>query len=232
MNKIHVIIVAAGSGRRFGSPLPKQFCMLAGKPVLAHTLDNLRMAFGPEAEFTLVLHRDYFGLWEKLAAESVCARENRLVAGGASRAESVANALQACSPDKGEPVMVHDGVRPFVTPGMVKDLVKALDNGADYALPAVPLSDSIRAQETDGTWHARERSRYRAVQTPQAFRGGILVEAYRLANEKYGYDMFTDDASVVEKTLPGLQLRLTEGSPYNMKITNPLDLRIAEVLLD
>lgn len=227
----YAIIVAAGSGRRFGSPLPKQFCMLGGKPVLAHTIDKLKAALPDETKIVLVLNPDYYVLWEEIAGTFRCTREDILVPGGECRAESVANALDACDLNGNPVVMVHDGVRPFVSKEITDRLYEALEEGAACAIPSIALTDSIREKEADGSSNAVDRSRFRAVQTPQAFPADILTEAYNAARAKYGYAEFTDDASVVERTIPGAKVRLTEGSPYNIKITNPLDLKIAESLL-
>ncbi|MDE6311745.1 MAG: 2-C-methyl-D-erythritol 4-phosphate cytidylyltransferase [Muribaculaceae bacterium] len=225
------IIVAAGSGRRFGSPLPKQFCMLGTMPVLGHTIGRLRSLLPGDARIALVLHPDYFEVWKELAQEYGTAREDILVAGGATRAESVSNALNACHPGLDELVLVHDGVRPFVTAEILEGLYSAIADGADCAIPAVGLTDSIRRLDADGTSESVDRSMFRAVQTPQAFPGGTLVEAYRKARTDFGLEGFTDDASVVARCIPGARTMLTAGSPYNIKITNPFDLKIAEALL-
>ncbi|MDE6276541.1 MAG: 2-C-methyl-D-erythritol 4-phosphate cytidylyltransferase [Muribaculaceae bacterium] len=230
VSDILAIIVAAGSGRRFGTPLPKQFCMLGDRPVLAHTIGNLRACLPGNARIALVLHPDYFSVWDQLAGETSSPREDCLVGGGATRAESVANAISACAPEAGTTILVHDGVRPFVTEGLIRNLLAALDEGAECAIPATPLTDSIRQIEDAGS-RSVDRSSFRAVQTPQAFPATILEDAYRIARRKYGFEAFTDDASVVERCIPGAKVVLAEGSPYNMKITNPLDLKIAEALL-
>ncbi len=225
------IIVAAGSGRRFGTPLPKQFCMLGPMPVLGHTLGRMRALLPSDARIALVLHPDYFETWEALARQYDTAREDILVAGGATRAESVANALRACEPADSTLVLVHDGVRPFVTQELIDGLNTAIANGADCAIPAIALTDSIRRLEADGSSENVDRSQFRAVQTPQAFPGPKLMEAYRTAEATFGLENFTDDASVVARCIPGASIVLTPGSPYNIKITNPFDLKISEALL-
>lgn len=230
MKRTYAIIVAAGNGHRFGSPLPKQFCMLGGMPVLGHTIGNLRSVLPAGSKIVLVLHPDYFGTWRETAERHGCPREDLLAGGGACRAESVANALEVIHPDADSIVLIHDGVRPFVSGDIIEELYGALERGASCAIPAVGLTDSIRETDGAGGSHTADRSRFRAVQTPQAFPAKVLTEAYRHAANA-GYERFTDDASVLENYMPGADIRLTSGSPYNIKITNPLDLKIAEALL-
>lgn len=230
VRRTYAIIVAAGNGHRFGSPLPKQFCMLGDMPVLGHTIGNLRSALPAGSKIVLVLHPDYFGTWRETAERHGCPREDVLAGGGASRAESVANALDVIHPEADSIVLIHDGVRPFVSGDIIEGLYAALEKGAACAIPTVGLTDSIRETAASGISHATDRSRFRAVQTPQAFQSDALVKAYRHASES-GFERFTDDASVLEDYMPEADIRLTSGSPYNIKITNPLDLKIAEALL-
>ena len=205
--------------------------MLGSRPVLGHTISRMRALLHEGSRIALVLHPDYFDVWKELAQKYGTAREDFLVAGGATRAESVSNALKVCCPADDETVLVHDGVRPFVTREILDGLYSAIDNGAHCAIPTVSLTDSIRRLEADGNSESVDRSMFRAVQTPQAFPGMKLVEAYRRAEAEFGLEGFTDDASVVARCIPGARTVLTSGSPYNIKITNPFDLKIAEALL-
>ena len=165
--KAHVIIVAAGSGSRFGSTLPKQFCELMGRPVLMHTVERLRSAL-PGAAMTLVLSRQMEDYWCEL-----CRRHSfespRIVHGGATRSESVRNAVGAIS-DAPEVVLVHDGARPLVDAACVHAVMEAMaDCDIDGAIPVVDVSDSLRRIHTDGgASDAVDRTMFRAVQTPQA----------------------------------------------------------------
>lgn len=225
-SKIHVIVVAAGSGHRFGAPVPKQFCELSGKPVLLHTLAALRREL-PRATITLVLNPDWMEYWRELAAGAP-AREDRLVAGGATRAESVQNALRGVK--DADIVLVHDGVRPFVDKEIIEGLLTAMSSGADAAIPAILLTDSVWCVTPDSKGPV-DRSTLRAVQTPQAFPAALLAQAYEKAAQT-GYQFFTDDSSVLA-CLKGADSRivLTPGNPDNIKITNPRDIAIAETIL-
>lgn len=220
MPSVHTIIVAAGSGTRFGADLPKQFCLLAGRPVLMHTIDRIRLAL-PDSEITLVLASEMVGYWEDLC-HTYGYESPRIVHGGSSRSESVRNALRAL-PQVPDIVLVHDGARPLVDAVVVHAVVEAALK-ADGAIPAVAVTDSLRRGKAECS-EAVDRSGYYAVQTPQAFRGKLLVDAYN--RDDAGY---TDDASLMEHAGYS-HLLLTAGSPVNIKITHPRDIVIAEALL-
>lgn len=221
--KVTVIIVAAGSGTRFGATLPKQFCMLEGRPLLMTTVDRVREAM-PESDIILVLNKDAVGMWRDMCDESgFCSP--RIIAGGATRWESVKNALEETA-DEGY-VMVHDGARPLLVTDVAVRLLKALDDGHQGAIPTVPVVDSLRCKDCGGDGSiAVDRSRYVAVQTPQAFPVKLLKMAYRATFSPE----YTDDASVMQNA--GFKdIVLVEGSPSMFKITHPLDMEIASLYL-
>lgn len=217
-----MIVVAAGVGTRFGASMPKQYQMLGGRPLLMTTIERLRRV-APGAAMTVVVSREMEAFWREL-----CERHGfvspQIAYGGATRAESVRNALATVSPDV-RYVAVHDGVRPLVTAEVLADALRAVKTGADGAIPAVAVTDSLREVDADGGSRPVDRTRYRAVQTPQMFRADRLREAYsrELRPE------FTDDASVMSAA-GYADIRLTAGSPYNIKLTHPLDLLILEAL--
>lgn len=218
----HVVIVAAGSGSRFGSSVPKQFCLLQGRPVLMHTIERMREAL-PAAAVTVVLSAGMMSYWQELCAAHGF-ESPAVVAGGATRSESVRKALHQID-GRPDVILVHDGARPLTAPSVVSAVVAAMaDENVDGAIPAVPVTDSLRMGAPDSSV-AVDRSRFHAVQTPQAFRGAKLLEAYRRES-----GAFSDDASLMEHAGHG-RLVLTEGSPDNIKITNPTDLAIAELLI-
>lgn len=224
MPSVEIIIVAAGSGLRYGAPLPKQFCELAGRPVVMHTVDRIRRIL-PDAKITLVISREMADLWHDLCLEHTF-ESPKITYGGATRWESVRNAIAAADPDAGI-IMVHDAVRPLLTSEMIDSINQALtDPDVDGAIPAIPVIDSLRIVNADGSSTSIDRSPIRAVQTPQAFRAKLLRNAYSLPYK----DSFTDDASVMEAAGFG-NLKLTQGSPSNIKITNPGDIAVAELLM-
>ncbi len=215
------IIVAGGSGTRFGAELPKQFLNLKGLPILMRTIQ----AFGDDFDVIVTLPEGQMELWRQLCEKFNFAVPHSVVAGGETRWHSVKNALDSIGDVDGVDVIaVHDGVRPMVTAEIIsRTLEAARRDGA--AIPVVALNDSVRQVVGDDS-HALDRSSLRAVQTPQVFDARLLVDAYQQP-----YDpTFTDDASVVEKF--GHHVALVEGDPMNLKITRPMDLALAEYLLN
>jgi 2-C-methyl-D-erythritol 4-phosphate cytidylyltransferase len=146
------------------------------------------------------------------------------VEGGATRSESVRRALAVSS---GDPVVVHDAARPLVTPGIIERCIGGL-GGADAAIAAAPVTDTIKEVGEDGVVRAtHERSRLWAVQTPQVFRRPVLENALGVSESVLAFA--TDDAWLVERT--GGTVRVVESPPENFKVTTPHDLRVAEMLL-
>lgn len=215
-----VIIVAGGSGRRCGGGLPKQFRLLAGQPVLARTI-NLFAAALPGAEIIVVLPERYTEFWKNFAARFDVA-PHAIAAGGAQRFHSVRSGLAALRSEP-ELIAVQDGVRPLASSELIRRVVEAAaEQGA--VVPAVEPADSFRAVEGSGT-RIVDRSRLRAVQTPQAFRTDWLLSAYRAEYD----EAFTDDASLVERA--GHRICLVEGERTNIKLTTEEDFIVAEALL-
>ena len=221
---IAIIIVAAGNGSRFGSELPKQYCQLGGRPVVMHSIERFRL-FLPDARIVLVLSEDRIDFWKNLCREQGFISP-QVVSGGKTRWESVKNALESLDQEV-KTVMVHDGARPLVSRDVLCRLIDCLDKGAEGALPVIPLTDSIRQLNPDGSSNAVDRSRYVAVQTPQAFPLHLLKESYR---QPYCGTM-TDDASVMEAA-GHFDIRLVEGDEATLKITRPADILIAGLYLD
>ena len=217
----YAVIVAAGIGKRMGAPVPKQFLLLAGKPLLMHTLQRLH-AFDASMKLLLVLHPDYFGHWQELVAEHDFTVPHELIAGGAERFHSVKCAVDSIQDDSAI-IGIHDGVRPLV--GM-ETLERCYEAAASLgnAVPVIAVNDSVRMLEGERN-HAVDRSVYRIVQTPQCFQLTLLQEAFK---QPYSA-LFTDDASVMEAA--GHAIQLVEGNRENIKITTPEDLRWAEVML-
>ncbi len=215
-----VIVVAGGSGHRMGGALPKQFRLLGGLPVLARTINAFAAAL-PQAPIVAVLPAEHIAFWKNLAARFDVAAHT-VAAGGAERFHSVRNGLAALPADV-ELIAVHDGVRPLATPELIRRTAEAAAaHGA--AIPVVVPTDSFRETDGEGS-HPVDRSRLRAVQTPQIFEAALLRKAYQTEFSA----AFTDDASVVERT--GHPVFLCEGARRNFKITTPEDLLLAEAVI-
>jgi len=213
------IIVAGGSGKRMGSPIPKQFMLLKGKPLLCRTIDAFR-AYDVTMPIIVVLPEAQIPIWKALCIGHDFHTEHRIVAGGVERFHSVRNGLAIVEYGI---VAVHDGVRPLVSVELIAQCFAAAEeHGA--AIPVVAISSSVR-EVINGTSRAIDRSALRAVQTPQCFRVELLRHAFALP-----YDpAFTDEATLVERI--GERIHLVEGAETNIKVTTPLDLRLAEMLL-
>jgi 2-C-methyl-D-erythritol 4-phosphate cytidylyltransferase len=201
------IIVAGGTGSRFGSP--KQFADLAGRPMVAWSLDTARQTCRG-----VVLVVPAGSRAEPWDADVV-------VTGGASRSQSVRAGLAAV-PDEAEIIAVHDAARPLARPALWTAVLDAVAAGADGAIPALPVTDTVKEVGPDGRLVTLDRSRLVAVQTPQAFRAELLRRAHRAGNDA------TDDAALVEAT--GGRVVLVDGPPDNVKVTSPTDLILATAL--
>lgn len=221
--KVHVVVVAAGKGSRFGGDLPKQFSLLGDRPVLMHTVIRLARSM-PAANITIVLSEAYVTYWERMC-EIYGFVSPRVVVGGETRWESVRNAVNSLGAAPDDIIMVHDGVRPMVETKMMHRILDAMKDAA-AVIPVVPLTDSLRELNGDTGSHAIDRSQLVAVQTPQAFRAENLIEAYKLDYRPE----FTDDASVYEAAGYGSPT-LVDGSSTNIKITRPRDIDIAALFM-
>lgn len=218
----HVIIVAGGSGQRMASAVPKQFLPLGGRPILMRTIERFA-AFDPAMDIIVVLPQSQTDYWQRLCHEHRFGIGHRTTAGGATRYESVRNGLALVD---GEGLVgIHDGVRPLVSlPTLERCYTMAATHG--NAIPACDSVDSVRMLKPDGSNTAADRTCVKLVQTPQVFDVKLIKQAYQLSYRP----TFTDDASVAEAA--GIGINLTEGNRENIKITTPVDLLLAEAILN
>ena len=222
--KRYAIIVAGGSGSRFGSNMPKQFLPLSGKPVLMHTIDKFAALGG--VEIIVVLPAAFEGWWCELCAEHGFATEHRVVAGGANRFCSVKNAIITIDVQPGDAIAVHDGVRPLASTSLIAAAFDCAE-AKGSAIPVVAVTDSIRrVVDSEGASEPLSRDMLRAVQTPQVFDAIALRSAYDAEYSPF----YTDDASVFEHN--GGVIHMIDGEVTNIKITHPNDLTIAEMLMN
>jgi 2-C-methyl-D-erythritol 4-phosphate cytidylyltransferase len=206
---VWAVVVAGGSGVRFGGY--KQFVLLAGREVVDWSLDAAHRAC---AGVVLVVPA---GMVDKYAG-----RASVVVAGGPTRASSVRAGLEAVPPDA-HVVIVHDAARPLSSSHTWAAVIAAIEDGAEAAVPCVPVSDTIKQRQDDGGLVTLERARLLAVQTPQAFLAAALREAHAGGGEA------TDDAALVEAI--GGRVVSVAGEASNIKVTSPHDLTLAEALL-
>jgi 2-C-methyl-D-erythritol 4-phosphate cytidylyltransferase len=219
------VIPAAGSGQRLGADRPKALVPFGGRPLLAATLERLAEAGIADLAVITAPASDLRAIEEVVASSArLPAREVRVVVGGATRQASVAVALAALAECRVEIVAVHDAARPLVAPASVVEVFRRAAAGCAATLGRRPV-DSLREDCGEAT-RAVPRGRYWLVETPQAFRFELLVEAHRRAVvEEFEA---TDDASLVEHY--GTPVAVVESAGANPKITVPGDLAVAEAL--
>ncbi len=221
---IAVIVPAGGVGKRMGHEVPKQFLPLEGKPLILWTLEVFERV--PEVDLVVVAVVSH---WEKKLSqwlrEASLTKVRRLVPGGKTRQESVAQALKAV-PLEAELILVHDAARPLVTPQTVKEVIEAIRlYGA--ALAACPVRDTVKEVERGRVRRTLPREKIFLAQTPQGAQAPLLREAFQRA-EKEGF-LGTDEASLLEWM--GVPVHVVPSPASNLKVTTPEDLEIAVSLL-
>ena len=214
------IIVAGGSGKRMGTSIPKQFLLLKGKPLLCWTIDAFR-SYEAGMRIVLVLPEAQIPIWKSLCIGHGFLTEHDVVAGGEERFHSVQNGLAII--EAGGLVAVHDGVRPLVSAALIARCFAAAEV-LGSGIPVVPISSSVRHVEGP-TNKAVDRSQLRAVQTPQCFH----VDRLRKAFEPPYDPAFTDEATLVERL--GDTVHLVDGEETNIKVTTPVDMQVASLLM-
>jgi 2-C-methyl-D-erythritol 4-phosphate cytidylyltransferase len=224
--KVTALVVAAGSGSRMQRGIPKQFLLLDGQPIVSHALAAFE-AVNEVQEVVLIVPE---GQEDRCRREWVDAygikKVKQLVPGGKRRQDSVYAGLQRTSSDT-DIVLVHDGVRPLVTPSIICQTIEAAVHWGG-ALVAIPVKDTVKKAGTDRCVSATlDRSSLWLAQTPQAFRRPILMEAYQKAYTD-GV-MQTDDAALVERL--GHSVQIIEGAWDNIKITRSDDLLLAQEII-
>lgn len=215
------IIVAGGTGKRMESETPKQFLLLKDKPVLFYTIKIFLEAFD-DLQIILVLPTDFTDMGQEIIDGYFDKDKIRITAGGDTRFQSVKNGLQLIEEES--IIFVHDGVRCLLSADLIhRCYEQAMETGS--AIPAISSKDSVRLITEEGN-EAIDRSKVKLIQTPQTFHSKILLPAFKIDYK----DKFTDEATVVEAF--GLKVFLVEGEENNIKITRPVDMLIAEKILE
>jgi 2-C-methyl-D-erythritol 4-phosphate cytidylyltransferase len=218
------VVPAAGSGQRLAAGIPKAFYQLEGQSLVERAVTGLR-ASGVVDTVVVAVPPDRTD-----EAKLILGHLATIVAGGPNRTESVRNALSAMSADPPDFVLVHDAARALTPPSLIVRVVQALRAGHRAVIPALPLSDTVKAVDANGVvLGTPERAGLRAVQTPQGFATDVLLSAYKKAADQAGTVDYTDDASLVEQV--GGQVQVVEGDPLAFKITTQLDLLLAKAIV-
>ena len=219
--KKYAVIVAGGSGLRMGTTVPKQFLELQGRPVLWYTITAFLNAY-PDLEIILVLPQAHLQTGLHIIQSTRDAGRVWITEGGETRFHSVKKGLDHVQLHS--MVFVHDGVRCLLTPDLIRRCYNhAIDKG--NAIPAISAVDTIRIETVKGN-ELVDREKIRIIQTPQTFFSDIVKAAFEQDYE----ESFTDEASVVERL--GVKIHLVEGEATNIKITRPIDILIAEKILE
>lgn len=223
--RVVAVVAAAGQGTRLGADVPKAYVPLRGRSLLERSVTAMETAEIVDAIYVVVSPA-----MEPVARRALQGHEVTFVHGGAERADSIFAALNAI-PLADACVLVHDAARALTPPGMIARVARAVLDGAPAVVPVLPVADTIKEVSADGAVVATpDRSRLRAVQTPQ----GFDLRDLRAANEAYfaGEQDFvaTDDASLMEWY--GAKVATVQGDPMAFKITTPIDLRLATSITD
>jgi len=217
----YAIIVAGGTGTRMGANLPKQFMLLKGKPVLYYSIDAFLKAY-EDMQVILVVPEAYMSVGQEIVTGYFNKTKVQLTTGGLTRFQSVKNGLALV--DEESVIFVHDAVRCLVSRELIRRCYeKALFAGS--AIPVIVSKDSVRLMTDKGS-EILDRNKVLLVQTPQTFLSKVILPAFKAADKVE----FTDEASVVEAS--GMRVSLVEGDENNIKITRPIDLLIAEKILE
>jgi 2-C-methyl-D-erythritol 4-phosphate cytidylyltransferase len=220
------IVVAAGKGTRLGGDRPKQFLELAGVPIIVHALRQFERC-REISEVVTVLPAEETAGFESAVNRFNLQKVKRVIAGGATRAQSVCRGLESIA--DANIIAIHDGVRPFVTPDEIDQVVQAAEQN-EAAILTAPVSDTIKRIEANRIVETLPRAELRRALTPQCFRFALIKRAYQDldALEAEGHDV-TDDSLLIERL--GIEVVSVEGSARNIKITTQEDLALGEAIM-
>lgn len=221
-------ILAGGSGRRFGSPTPKQFLQLAGKTVIEHSIDTFCQH--PDIdEVAVVVHPDYRDTMQAIADRRGWSKLKRIINGGAERYHSSLNAILEYHgyPDNTN-ILIHDAARPLLTAAVIDRVIASLSTNEAVGV-GITSSDTVWVVKNEHITDIPDRKLLWRAQTPQAFHLGTLRRAY--SEGMHAGLVSTDDCGVVARYTPDVKICLVEGDECNIKITTATDLTLAETLL-
>ena len=222
------IIPAAGSGKRLGSEIPKQFLPLAGVPIIFHTINRFSQCKDIDVIIVALAEEEIPSFGDQTSNFQIN-KTLHLVPGGKERSDSIKNALNACAALNPDIVVVHDAVRPFVSIAQISAVIaRAKETGA--AILALPSTDTLKEVNVGFITKTLDRKTIFRAQTPQAFRYELLLRANEQARmDNVPSEFMTDDSLLIERL--GIPIAIVEGSANNIKITTPEDLKLAGKLI-
>ncbi len=221
------VILAGGSGQRFGTALPKQFLPLAGKTVIEHSIEAFEQCADID-EIAVVMNADYLPQMQEIIDRNDWKKVRKLLPGGAERHFSTLAALKAYEGMENINLLFHDAARPAVSQRIIEETVTALQTHLAVAV-AIPATDTIFEVTEEGEFITSIplRKRLRCAQTPQAFHASVIREAYRKALQDPNFTS-TDDCGVLHKYCPEVSIFIVAGEMTNIKLTYPEDTMLLE----
>lgn len=224
------VVLAGGSGQRFGAALPKQFLPLAGKKVIEHSISAFEQCAAID-EIAVVMHADYLPKMQEIIDKSGWKKVRKLLPGGAERYLSTLAAINAYEKESNVNLIFHDAARPAVSQRIISETVAALQIHSAVAV-AIPSTDTVFEVTEDGSFitNIPLRKRLRCAQTPQGFHIEVIREAYRKAMLDPQFSS-TDDCGVLFRYCPEVPIFIVSGDPANVKITYPEDAVLLEKTL-
>ncbi len=223
--KVAAIIVAGGTGERMKSNIPKQFIELDGKPIIIHTLEKFDN--NPNIHTIIIVsHKEFVDQLKEIVKKYNIKKVQKIVSGGKTRQESSFKGLKACSLDT-EYVLIHDAVRPFINNAIINDIIESAEK-TGASTPAIDIADTVMLKKGDFIEYVHDRNHLKRIQTPQGFKYSLIMEAHEKAIEK-GITGSTDDCGLV--LAMNRPVKIIEGSSLNIKLTEEIDLFVAEKIL-
>lgn len=233
--KTTAIILSAGEGKRLGEKTPKQYVKLSGRPILFYALKAFELSCINEI-IIVCGEGDEEMIWEDIINRYELTKILKVVSGGQERYDSVLAGLNEAGEDT-DVVLIHDGARPFISPGVIDEIVDYMKTG-DAAIAAMPVKDTIKISDEKGFVESTtKRTDTWMAQTPQAFKREMILNAYQKiigGNDDQGRNRlkrYTDDAMVFSEVYPGKKVKLIQGGYDNIKITTKEDLVLAEMFV-
>lgn len=214
------VLLAGGTGSRMKKTMPKQYLLLAGKPVIMHTLERIEK-IGEVSEVVIVCTKEYVSAIEMMLAQYNIRIPVRFADAGETRQSSVRSGVDLVTTEN---VILHEAARPFVSEQDFLDLIKESCANAMYGAP-IPFTVIKGHEAVEGIL---DRSELINVQLPQKFNTEILKKAHKKAEQEKRF--FTEDASLVHFYYPDVDIRIRNGKDYNIKLTSPMDLIIGEII--
>ncbi|MBN1465333.1 2-C-methyl-D-erythritol 4-phosphate cytidylyltransferase [candidate division KSB1 bacterium] len=222
---VAALIVAAGSGSRMGGAIPKQFIELNGIPILRYTLEKFQTCTAVD-QIYIILPKAFMVYADIFPKEWRIKKFVKAIIGGPERHDSVWAGLQGLA-EEVDIVLIHDGVRPFLSHRIIRDSIAAAERCGAAVVGLTP-TDTVKYIQRDRVEKTVDRRHVLLAQTPQTFARGVIMDAYRLAKQNESFS--TDDAALVEQA--GGAVAVVPGDWRNIKITSPEDLIVAQAILD